>query len=273
MLQDRRSEVSQISSSIRSCSDSHVAGIGWFVNREGITAAGLESVQIMLSSSKLVTASENENSELFRALKGGGSNFGIVTSLTYRTLPIDKIWYEVRVYDRTQNPKLLDALYEHQIATANNPNIHCVPVFLNLDTPATFVGFVSYDANEPHPEAFKQFYDIPYVTHMAKPTIGTIAQLAETFSGSVMTIRIAAFSTPFKVNREVYQEALKALEKGQEQAKEINGTVTFVSQPFTPFMVEKSGKHGGNLLGLEETLQDCMFSIFSHDCSPAILIC
>lgn len=251
-------EGSQFSSSFWSCSDSPVAGIGWFGNHEGITAAGLESVQIMLSSSKLITASQNENADLFRALKGGGSNFGIATSLTYRTLPIDKIWYEVRVYDREQNAKLLDALYEHQIATADNPNIHCVPVFLNLDTPATFIGFVSYDAHEPHPEAFKQFYDLPYVTHMAKPTIGTVAQLAETFSGSVMTIRIAAYSTPFKLNREVYQEVLKALEKGQEQAKEINGTVTFVSQPFTPYMVEKSGEHGGNPLGLEMTMQDCM---------------
>ena len=56
-------------------------GIGWFVNRLGITAAGLESIEIMLSDSKLVTASETENSDLFWALKGGGSNFGIVCRL------------------------------------------------------------------------------------------------------------------------------------------------------------------------------------------------
>ena len=58
-------------------------GIGWFVNRMGITAAGLESIEIMLSDSTLATASEKENPDLFWALKGGGSNFGIVCRLIF----------------------------------------------------------------------------------------------------------------------------------------------------------------------------------------------
>ncbi|KXT03039.1 hypothetical protein AC578_652 [Pseudocercospora eumusae] len=126
-----------------------------------------------------------------------------VTSLTYRTLPIGKIWYEVRVYDRAHKLSLMDALYQHQLATADNHNIHCVPLFLELDAPASFVGFVSYDA-EPHAEAFKQF-----VAHMAQPAIGTPApaQLSQPFSASVARVRVTACSTPFKLNREVCKTA------------------------------------------------------------------
>lgn len=59
-------------------------GIGGLQGLHGPLLDNLESVQIVTPDAQLVEASREENSELFWALRGAGSNFGIVTEATYK---------------------------------------------------------------------------------------------------------------------------------------------------------------------------------------------
>ena len=63
-------------------------GIGWIRNKYGLTIDNLLSVDIVTADGNFVTASENQNPDLFWALRGGGGNFGIVTSFEYRLHPV-----------------------------------------------------------------------------------------------------------------------------------------------------------------------------------------
>jgi FAD/FMN-containing dehydrogenase len=63
-------------------------GIGHLMRLHGLTVDNLLSADVILSDSRYVTANENENSDLFWALRGGGGNFGIVTSFTYQLHPV-----------------------------------------------------------------------------------------------------------------------------------------------------------------------------------------
>ena len=66
-------------------------GFGWLSRKHGMTIDNLRSAQLVTAAGKVVTASENENADLFWGLRGGGGNFGIVTSFEYEAhaLPTD----------------------------------------------------------------------------------------------------------------------------------------------------------------------------------------
>jgi FAD/FMN-containing dehydrogenase len=59
-------------------------GIGWLMRKYGATVDNLLSADLVTAGGQVVTASEEDNADLFWAIRGGGGNFGIVTSFEYR---------------------------------------------------------------------------------------------------------------------------------------------------------------------------------------------
>lgn len=60
------------------------SGSGWLERKLGYTVDSMVGAEVVLASGELVRASETANPDLFWALRGGGGNFGIVTSFAYR---------------------------------------------------------------------------------------------------------------------------------------------------------------------------------------------
>jgi FAD/FMN-containing dehydrogenase len=63
-------------------------GIGWLMGKHGLALDNLESVELVNAEGKTVRASKEERPDLFWAVRGGGGNFGVATSLEYRLHPI-----------------------------------------------------------------------------------------------------------------------------------------------------------------------------------------
>ncbi len=63
-------------------------GLGWLRRKHGMACDALVSVDIVTADGNLVTASKDDNADLFWAVRGGGGNFGVVTSFEYRLYPV-----------------------------------------------------------------------------------------------------------------------------------------------------------------------------------------
>ena len=67
------------------------SGSGWIERKFGFTVDSLLSVEIVTADGQIRAASDTENPDLFWAIRGGGGNFGVVTSFTFRLHPLGPI--------------------------------------------------------------------------------------------------------------------------------------------------------------------------------------
>jgi FAD/FMN-containing dehydrogenase len=107
-------------------------GHGYLSRQYGLTIDSLIEADVVLADGSFVTASETQNADLLWALRGGGGNFGVVTSFLFRTHPAKDVYGGPIVFDLSDAPTVMRWYRQFE---ANAPKELCV--WLGLQTVPT----------------------------------------------------------------------------------------------------------------------------------------
>lgn len=109
-------------------------GIGWMVRKYGLTIDNLLAATVVTADGEVVRASADEHPDLFWALRGGGSNFGIVTEFTFQLAPSGNIFGGALVLPATR-----EVLRGYVDYTPKAPNDLSTIAFMMAAPPAPFI--------------------------------------------------------------------------------------------------------------------------------------
>ncbi len=82
-------------------------GIGHLTRKCGLTIDNLLAADLVLADGSFVTASADENEDLYWAIRGGGGNFGVVTSFLFRSHPISTVYAGPMLWDLEQATEVM----------------------------------------------------------------------------------------------------------------------------------------------------------------------
>lgn len=112
-------------------------GTGYLTRKYGLTIDNLLEADVVLADGSFVTASKNDHPDLFWALRGGGGNFGVVTSFLFRAHPVKMVY---------AGPIFWDAAHAREIMRAYRDFLPKAPEELGI-----FVGLKTVPSMEPFP--------------------------------------------------------------------------------------------------------------------------
>ena len=112
-------------------------GFGWLTRKHGLTVDNLVSADVVTADAKLVHADEKENADLFWAIRGGGGNFGIVTSFEFQLHPVGpEVFAGLVVYPYDQAKQVLT---QYRQFAGQMPEDLCIWGVLRKAPPLPFV--------------------------------------------------------------------------------------------------------------------------------------
>ena len=112
-------------------------GFGWLSRKHGMTIDNLISAEIVTAEGEKVSASEGENSDLFWAIRGGGGNFGVVTSFEFTAHPVGPEVMAGLIVHPFSAAK--DVLLEYRAFVADAPDDVSVWVVMRKAPPLPFL--------------------------------------------------------------------------------------------------------------------------------------
>ncbi|KAG8676174.1 hypothetical protein FPOAC1_002174 [Fusarium poae] len=229
-------------------------GNTFFTGIQGFGCDNVVSYQVVLASGDIVTADNKNNVDLFRVLKGGSNNFGIVTNFTMKAIRVDRVWGGMAVFSNEAIPEVIEALSDFTDNVANDVHSNLVTVFQylpDLKDISTAAVYANMEGIE-KATAYKKWLALPEISSRVKNT--TVAEIASEYNLPTDYYN-TWFTCSFKNDIRIITKASELHNKLVEELKEFIPDGNFVTQciyqPLPMVFGQRSVEAGGNVMGVE----------------------
>ncbi|KAI1757659.1 FAD-binding domain-containing protein [Xylaria castorea] len=242
-------------------------GLSFFPSLYGMAVDSVINFEVVLSDSSIVNANSAENPDLYKVLKGGSANFGIVTRFDLETHPRIDAQYTVNAYDASDYVNILRATARLQKAMEDDNKIG---FFLNVVSSFMVAGLLYAEHSSAPPRAFEEFFKLESLIAPVVPTTnGSVLDLVpvlDNVGATVLPARRALNAVSTKVDYELY---LKVHERYRELLKNVHDTsnISYTIQAIPSSVVHAGQRHGSNILGLNSMSQSwwaCLIEWFEE---------
>jgi len=242
-------------------------GFSHFSPRYGFVCDQVESYEVVLASGKVVTASAKSNPDLWRALRGGSNNFGVVTAFTMRTFQQAPFWGGIIIADGSAIDRQFAALeqltgdpdYDPYAAIILN-QIWLSPAddnWATLMSPAYTKPGQTTASPPPGPPALVNLTTIPgqLVNTMRISTSGDFARELQSADGQ----RQLFVTATYKNSADMMRAFFAIIKQNVQPWRTVDGIALSVAwQPQPSVIFTASAKQGGNVLGLDQADGDLL---------------
>lgn len=146
-------------------------GNSYFTGRYGFACDNVYSAEVVLADGSVVTASKDSHPDLFKALKGGSGNFGIVTKFEIRAFENDGVWGGIRASPYSEVDAIVESLVNFTNENHESPETAFLINFTYqpdmFDEPVIAQVLVETHGN-PDPPIFKKTLEIPELLNDVK---------------------------------------------------------------------------------------------------------
>ncbi|KAH8807862.1 hypothetical protein F5884DRAFT_881399 [Xylogone sp. PMI_703] len=230
-------------------------GNSYYVGRTGFGCDTVVNFEVVLSNGDIVNANKSSHSDLWKALKGGSGNFGIVTRFDVESFPSKLLWGGMSIHNKTAGSQLATAMVNFNNNNHNNrDNAHLFLETYNSFVPGdTVIASVIVDTQGVvNASAFTEIQQIPAISRDLKTrSIGEITNTYVTPGGS----RIVWFTLTFNNDVAIINEALALHDQVVADLTESMTATGFATQsifqPIPAYFAQNSVHQGGNVLGLD----------------------
>ncbi|PVI03649.1 FAD-binding domain-containing protein [Periconia macrospinosa] len=237
-------------------------GNSYYAGLYGWATDNVANFEVVLADGSVVNANPTLNSDLFKALKGGSGNFGIVTRFDMYAFPAKDIWGGIRAAVRSKGDELAQSIVEFTDSNRNNPeNAYIINYTFNPGSSSdVLVAHVLVNTNGiANASSFAKIQQIPVIMDDVK--MRTMANMANSYllpSGQ----RQVWFSHNFKNDVRVIKKAGMMHDELVEELKQVipagNFSTQCLFQPVPTLFNEHSIQRGGNVLGLGDVKDNAL---------------
>ncbi|KAM0342901.1 hypothetical protein ACHAPU_009105 [Fusarium lateritium] len=233
-------------------------GISFLSAQYGLAADNIVEWEMVNAKGTIVTINAETQPDLAVALRGSGSQFGIVTQFTVKAYSIGKVWGGTRIYDKAQTDEIFAAM--HKFIPYNNDNTKAAIIVTDLVTTGgnkLNLLFFFYDGeNPPTSGPFADMLKIKSTLSTTKTRSYPDLLKSNGVGASLLNSRISfrTVTIPYwAANSKVYSEiTAKMAEITGPYFKDIQGLVSQCSVDFQPLPAsigKQTEKRGGNAIG------------------------